>query len=82
MMAKDNNHVFVIRVWQEPREIHNAVPIWRFMVEYVPTGDKCYLNDCKGILTFISSHVEGLGTRPSFYSRLIRRLKRWMQFSM
>ena len=45
-------YAFILRIWQEPREIENAAPEWRAMIEHVQTGKRRYLS-------------LGQGSRPS-----------------
>ena len=33
---------FVLRLWLEHREIEGAAPVWRGVVEHVPSGERHY----------------------------------------
>jgi len=33
---------FVLRFWLERREIEGALPVWRCVVEHVPSGERHY----------------------------------------
>ncbi len=57
---EDNTHVFIVRIWSEPREIEDAPVEWRGVVEHLFSGDKHYLKDLAEIITFIAQHTEEL----------------------
>jgi hypothetical protein len=50
----DNRHVFIVRIWLEPREIAGAVVEWRGMIEHLPTQERRYLTDLAAIAPFIT----------------------------
>ena len=53
MSLGDNTHVFIMRIWREPREVEGAEPEWRGVVEYLATGDKSYFNSLDTLLAFL-----------------------------
>jgi hypothetical protein len=50
-------HSFVVRLWLEPREIENAAPVWRGVIEHVTTGKRLYMNNLDQIKAFIASYL-------------------------
>lgn len=45
---------FVLRLWLERREIEGAMPVWRGVIELVPSGERQYfegVNQLSEILT-------------------------------
>ena len=44
---------FIVRIWKERRETSVVPPIWRGVIEYVPTGEKRCLKDRHGIPGFV-----------------------------
>ena len=77
-LSKDNTHVFIVRIWWEPREIEGAIPKWRGMIEHVPGDKRRYLEDLDEIIAFISPYVGQTGTKPSIrwhMKELLRRLR-------
>ncbi len=48
-----NSRVFIVRVWREAREIEGAKPLWRGMIELIPTGERQYLTTLDEITAFI-----------------------------
>lgn len=52
---EDNTHVFIVRIWLEPREVDGAIPAWRGMIEHVPSGTRRYVIEAAEILMFIAS---------------------------
>ena len=54
----DTSHTFIARFWLESREIKDAKPIWRGVVEHVASGQRRYLQDLDEIKAFVASHLE------------------------
>ncbi len=54
---------FVLRFWFERREIEGAVPIWRGVIEHIPSGERHYfekLDELPSILTpYLNSNKLG-----------------------
>ena len=55
---QDTSHTFIVRFWLEPREIEDAKPIWRGVVEHVVSGKRHYLEDLNEVKAFISSYLK------------------------
>jgi len=58
-----NSHSFIVRFWVEPREIEDAKPVWRGVVEHVSSGRKLYLKNLKEIKAFIESYTGEIDER-------------------
>jgi len=56
-LFEDNSHSFIVRFWLEPREIKDAKPVWRGVVEHVASGRKLYLKNLEEIKAFIKSYI-------------------------
>lgn len=56
----DHTQSFIVRFWLEPRELVGKKPVWRGMVEHVPTGRRLYLEDPEVITEFIASYLPGV----------------------
>ena len=50
LLFEDNTHVFIVRIWLEPREIEGAEPERRGVIEHLPTGARRYIRDLKEII--------------------------------
>ena len=59
-----NSHSFIVRFWLEPREIEDAKPHWRGVIEHVETGEKLYLKNLNEIKAFIGAYLPGMCTGP------------------
>ena len=76
-------HVFVVRIWLEPREIAGAVVEWRGVIEHLPTQERCYLNDLAVIAPFITPYLNSMGVQVvdhgmrAQWRRWLRRLTRY-----
>lgn len=53
-------HVFIVRIWLEPRECAGAAPLWRAVIEHVPGGEKRYFPDLEGLALFFLRYPESL----------------------
>ena len=54
----DERHVFVIRLWREPREVDAVEPLWRGAIEHIPSGDRGPVTEMADITSFIDEHIE------------------------
>jgi hypothetical protein len=50
--------VFVVRFWQERREIEGAAPEWRGVIEHLPSRTRRYLKDPVEIASFIGLFLD------------------------
>lgn len=55
---QDTSHTFIARFWLEPREIANAAPIWRGVVEHIDSGRRKYIANLEEIDAFIAMHLQ------------------------
>ena len=60
---EDFSHAFIVRFWLEPREIRDAMPIWRGMIKHVPSGRQLYLKNFDEMVPFIESHINSAGVK-------------------
>lgn len=70
---KDKTHVFIVRIWSEPREIKYAPPEWRGVIEHVASGDRQYLKNLNEILEFVTPYLATMGVKLP----LLLRFKQW-----
>jgi hypothetical protein len=63
---EDSSHAFIVRFWLEPRELENAGPIWRGVIEHVASGHRRYLKNLDEINTFIESYLPGINEIPKY----------------
>lgn len=56
-----NSSVFIVRVWREAREIEGAKPLWRGMIELIPTGERQYLTTLDEITAYIARRLAEMG---------------------
>ena len=50
--------VFILRIWREPRALVEQPPLYRGMVEHVPTGVRQYFTTLDQALVFIVRQIE------------------------
>lgn len=82
----DRTLVFVIRIWQEPREIDDAAAGWRGSIEALQDGRRRYFTRLEEIPAFLAPYIQTDPTptsdtpsaRPLFdrLRRLTRRPRR------
>lgn len=70
-----HTQVFIVRIWQEPREVAGAEAICRGVVEHAASGQRGYVADLDEITTFIGSFVEGRFEKRRGRSRLLAWLR-------
>lgn len=61
--SEDSDHAFIIRIWRENRELEDAPPTWRGVIEHVSTGKRRYLQELAHILAFIIPYLEKMGVK-------------------
>jgi hypothetical protein len=45
--------VFILRIWREPRQPPDAPPVWRGVVEHVPSGTRRHFAELEQAMIFI-----------------------------
>lgn len=50
-VAERSEHLFIVRVWQEPEQIKTAE--WRGSIEHVPSGQRLYFTSFNDLNDFI-----------------------------
>jgi hypothetical protein len=53
-----NTHVFILRLWLEPREIEDGEPEWRGVIEHIESGDHSAFRNLEVMLSFITKHLD------------------------
>jgi hypothetical protein len=74
---EQNTHVFVVRIWSEPREIEGAAPIWRGVIEHIPSGERRYVQNLDDMTDFMVPFLEKMGMKLTFCWQIRRWLKEW-----
>ena len=71
----ERSHTFVVRIWEERRDLANAVPTWRGRVDNVRTGSRKYFTALEDLVTYLSSQSGMLAPaqEPTPLSELLRR---------
>lgn len=60
MVRSGDEHVFIVRLWREHREIAGAPEQWRGRAKHMPSGDVRYFEDFDSLSRFMGSYVEDL----------------------
>ena len=63
-------HAFVLRFWREPRTLKGSEPIWRGVIEHVPSGQRRYEKDLNELMLFVIYHLQKIGVVLSWRRRL------------
>ncbi len=69
-LPDEKTSAFILRFWREPRTLEGANPIWRGMIEHVPTGQQRYVKELDELGLFIISHLREMGIVLSWRWRL------------
>jgi len=70
-MTPLDTHVFIVRVWREPREVAGAPPEWRFVVQHVRGGSSHSFTQLDAMAAFIASQVPGLVVPVPWWRRVL-----------
>ena len=65
-------HVFVVRIWREYREIEGETPGFRGMIQHAVTGEKQYFDDIGSIAAFLAMRL-GLAEGTDENKQLLAR---------
>jgi hypothetical protein len=57
----ERSHTFVVRIWEERRDLANATPTWRGRVDEVRTGSRRYFTTLEDLVTYLSSQSGMIG---------------------
>ncbi len=71
-----NTHVFIVRIWLEPRDSTVVSPEWRGVIEHAPTQQRRYFRDLAVIPDFIEPYLDQMGIRVGLRWRLSQWLKK------
>ncbi|MBV9327750.1 MAG: hypothetical protein JO352_28875 [Chloroflexi bacterium] len=71
----ERSHTFVVRIWEERRDVADAVPTWRGRVDDVRTGVRRYFTTLEDLVAYLSreSGMAGRGQEPIPLSPSLRR---------
>jgi len=71
----ERSHTFVVRIWEERRDVADAVPTWRGRVDDVRTGVRRYFTSLDDLVNYLSheSGMTGTGQQPIPLSPSLRR---------
>lgn len=78
-LPDDSSHVFIIRVWAEPREIDGAEPLWRGVIEHVPSRTQRYITRLDDVSGFIAPYLDAMGISFGIFWRVNQWLKQRMR---
>lgn len=73
---EEDTQVFIVRFWPEPRELENARPEWRGVVEHVKSGERRFVRHPDEVAPFIAAYVPVGASGANFRSRVRRWLKK------
>jgi hypothetical protein len=62
MPADEQSHAFVVRIWEERRDIPGASPIWRGVVSDARSGARIYFDTLPALCAFLARQtgIDGL----------------------
>jgi hypothetical protein len=59
----ERSHTFVVRIWEERRDVADALPTWRGRVDDVRTGVRRYFTTLDDLVNYLSQE-SGMGGGP------------------
>ena len=71
----ERSHTFVVRIWEERRDVEGAPTTWRGRVDDVRTGTRRYFTSLEDMVAYLSqqSGMVGDGQEPIPLSPSLRR---------
>jgi hypothetical protein len=71
----ERSHTFVVRIWEERRDVEDAPTTWRGRVDDVRTGTRRYFTSLEDMVAYLSqqSGMVGDGHEPIPLSPSLRR---------
>jgi len=63
---KETTQAFVVRIWLEPRQMKNAQPVWRGVIERVDNGDRVYFDRLDKMMTYFSEYLNEIGIKMEY----------------
>ena len=70
---EEETSAFILRFWREARTLEDVDPIWRSVLEEVPTGRRYYMKDLDELVMFVFSHLREKGVTFNWCWRLWAR---------
>jgi hypothetical protein len=61
--TKETAHAFIVRIWMETRELKDAEPIWRGVIEHVDSGARVYFDKLEQIAIYVMPYLEAMGIK-------------------
>ena len=74
--SENSTESFIVRVWLEETAVESRRAPWRGHITHVPTGDRRYIQDLRGIATFIAYYLDRMQAQLQFWWRIERWWKR------
>jgi hypothetical protein len=66
----ERSHTFVIRIWQERRDVSDALPTWRGRVDDIRAGSRTYFTTLEQLMEYLSDQS---GMQPTTAALQLRR---------
>jgi len=60
----ERSHTFVVRIWQERRDLADAVPMWRGRVDDIKSGSRAYFTSLPQLMDYLSGKSGADTSRP------------------
>lgn len=61
--TKATTHAFIVRIWIEPRELRDAEPTWRGVIEAVEGHERVYFHQLDNLSTFFAMYLRDIGIK-------------------
>jgi hypothetical protein len=59
--SRQDTHVFILRVWREPRELQGAAITWRGKIEHVGNHAMRYVTNLDEFTAFVAAYLKEMG---------------------
>ena len=66
---KETTRAFIVRFWIEPRELRDAEPIWRGMIERVEDKQRLYFDHLDQLNSYFARYLAEIGVNVDNVSK-------------
>jgi hypothetical protein len=61
--TREISHAFIVRIWIEPRELKDAEPPWRGVIEAVDGYKRVYFDHLDKMSTYFEKYLQEIGIK-------------------
>jgi len=67
--TREISHAFIVRIWIEPRELKDAEPPWRGVIEAVAGYKRVYFDHLDKMSTYFAKFLQEIGIKVNDFGK-------------